>query len=131
MKPTRNNRTAFLYALAFLVLMAGVYHFIGLFYKINDAPIWRHVLFVLVDFYCVYGLLKRPKYFVYFFLIMTIQQYYSHGFQLIENWNAAHKIHWVSLFILVLFPIGLWFLYIEQKSIEGKEFNHKNGFNNV
>jgi hypothetical protein len=101
-----NTRRIFLYVFAVLTLIAATYHFTGIFYKINNSPVWRHALFVVIDLFCVYGFLKRPRYFIYLYSILIIQQYYSHGQHLINLWNLEHKIHWISLAVLVLIPIG-------------------------
>jgi hypothetical protein len=95
------------YLFAILSLLAAIYHFTGIFCKINSSPLWRHTLFVVVDLYCIYGFLKRPKSFVYFYLVLIVQQYYSHGQYLIKLWGLEHKMHWISFATLALMTIGL------------------------
>jgi hypothetical protein len=109
------------YALSFLSLLAAGYHFTGIFYKINNSPVWRHALFVAVDLFCIYGFLKRPRYFLYFYYVLIVQQYYSHGLHLIHSWNLEHRIHWISLGVVVLMPIGLIYLLADYKK---KEFRN-------
>ena len=109
------KRTLF-YVFAILSLLAAVYHLTGIFYKINDSPIWRHAIFVVVNSFCIYGFLKRPKYFIYFYIVLILQQFYSHGQHLIKLWELEHKIHWISFAVLVLMPIGLICLLVDYKT---------------
>ncbi len=88
--------------------IAALYHFAGLFFKVNDASVVRHATFVVTDAFCVYGFLKRPKYFVFFFAAFTLQQVYAHGQYLVQLWMSEDKIHWVSVIVLTLLPIGLF-----------------------
>ncbi len=90
-----------------IFLSAAAFHFVGLFYKINDAPLWRHAIFIGIDIFCAYGILKRPKYFVYFMLLFLIQQYFSHGYYLVKIWQEKKQIHWISIFDILLLPIVL------------------------
>lgn len=87
-------------------LIAASFHCIGIFYKINDVPIWRHIIFFLIDLYCAYGFFKKPKYFIWIFFLLLIQQYYSHAYFLLKMWNLYHKIHWISILVLSALPIG-------------------------
>ncbi len=91
-------------AIAWLV---AVYHFIGVFYKVNDAPAWRHLLFAGIDLFCGYGVLKRPKYFVYLAAVLLVQQYFSHGTYMVNMWIEKKQVHWISVFDLLLLPIVL------------------------
>ena len=93
--------------------IAGLYHFAGLFYQVNDASVSQHATFVVVDFFCVYGFWKRSGYFIYFFAAFTMQQYYSHGQYLIHLWMSEDKIHWISIVVLALMPTGLFCLIAE------------------
>src|ERR1041385_2783035 len=59
-----------------LSLVIAAYHFVGIFYQINSSPSWRHALFVCICLFCYYGFAKRPKYFIYIFLALSVQQFY-------------------------------------------------------
>ena len=102
----------------FLVLqvaltLAALYHFAGLFYKVNDAPFVRHAAFVVIDLFCVYGFRKRPRYIVFFFAPFTLYQYYTHGLHLIRLWTTENRIHWISVLVLAILPVGLIFLVLD------------------
>jgi hypothetical protein len=101
--------------------VAALYHGVGLFYKIDSSPVLRHALFAGLDLFCVYGFLKGRTYFVFFFTAFTVQQYYTHGKYLIEMWINQREIHWISVFVLVLLPVGLICLIADvlQSSVDG------------
>ena len=105
---------------AVLSSLVAIYHFVGVFYKVNESPIWRHLLFVMINLFCVYGILKRPKYFVYLVALLLVQQYYSHGSYLLNMWIEKKQIHWISVFDLLLLPIVLICL-IEDCKMKSRE----------
>ncbi len=88
-------------------LVASVYHLTGVFFKINSSPVYRHLIFVFINLIGVYGFSKRPKYFIYFYCLLIIQQYYSHGQFLLKIWHSYHHVNWISLIVLILLPVGL------------------------
>jgi hypothetical protein len=94
--------------------LAAGYHVLGIIYEVDDKPVWKHLIFVVIDLFFVYGLHKRTKYFIYIFAIFLLQQYFSHGNYLLLLWQEKHKVHWISLFILIILPIVLICLYEEQ-----------------
>jgi len=114
---TRSNLFVMFVVLFFL---AAIYHFVGIFYKVNDAPVWKHLLFVEIDLFCAYGILRRPKYFAYLFALFLLQQYYSHGTYLINMWNEKKQVHLISLFVLFVLPFALICL-IEGNKTKSKE----------
>ena len=94
-------------ALSFVV---SIYHVVGMFYKVNQSPTWRHGLFAAVSLCCFYGFYRRPKYFVYFFGLLLIQQFYSHGFSMVNLWVEKGQVDWISVVLLMLLPVALLFL---------------------
>ena len=109
-------------AFAVLAVFAGIYHLVGVFYKINESPVWRHALFAAINIFCVYGFLKRPKYFVYFVAILLVQQFYSHGSYMINLWLEKGQIHWISVFDLLLLSIALFCLIDDCKMKKVNQF---------
>lgn len=99
-----------------LSLVIAIYHLVGIFYQLDQSPPWRHAVFVIICLFCYYSFVKRPKYFVYFFLALTAQQFYSHGGYFISQWFHYNKVDWISLLLLVLFPIILINLIFDLKS---------------
>jgi hypothetical protein len=109
------SRSLLFKVFAALSCLAALYHFVGLFYKVDAAPIWRHTLFVFITLFCFYGFIKRPMYFVYFFGVLLLQQYYSHGTYMFKLWTQTLQIHWISVFDLLLLPIGFMVLLEDYK----------------
>ena len=102
--------------LAVLCLLTSIYHVVGIFYKINDAPPLRHLLFVGVTLFCTYGFSKRPSYFVYVFGLLLLQQYYSHGGDVIKMWDEKRQIDWLSAGVLVALTLGMFCLVEEVRA---------------
>jgi hypothetical protein len=103
----RKTRNILFKSFAGLACLAGIYHFVGVFYKVDESPIWRHLLFVGINLLSVYGFLKLPKYFVFFIALLFVQQCYSHGTYLVNLWIKTKQIHWISVFDLFLLLIAL------------------------
>jgi hypothetical protein len=97
-------------------LLAGLYHLIGLFAEINKEPLWRNGLFVIINLFCFYGLLKRPGYFVYLFGILLLQQVYSHGGDLLNLWSTHKQVDWLSLGVIIYMPLVFVLLVVDTRS---------------
>ena len=91
----------------------GVYHLIGIFYKIDVSPAVRHGIFFALSIYGIYGVLKRPTYFVYLFPILVGQQLYSHGTDFVNMWTTSHRIDFISLFVILYMPTLYIFLILD------------------
>ena len=104
-----NTKTRQVYFKLFAVFcfITAIYHLVGIFYKLNDAPPLRHLLFVGINLFCAYGILKRPWYFVYLFAVLLVQQYYSHGGSIISMWAEKKQVDWLSVAVLIALSIGM------------------------
>jgi hypothetical protein len=103
------------YAFAIISFIAMLYHIKGIFYPITLTPVWRHGIFVCINIICIYGVIKRPKWFIWFAAILTLQQCYSHGTYAIHLWQTENKIHWISIGDIILLPVLVWLLFIDRK----------------
>src|SRR6476619_2818419 len=85
------NKTRHILFIVFAVLAfaAMLYHTIGAVQPFDDTPAWRHTIFIGVCTICTYGLLKRPRWFVWFFGILTVQQLFRHGTHLVHLLEAG------------------------------------------
>ena len=117
---SERNKALLYTAFALLALIAGAYHFINLFYHFDKSPAWRHLLFVVVSLFCCYGFLRRPKYFILFFVFLSFQQSYSHGSYLVSRWQKQHQLDWISLSILIILPAILWVLIADYGTAHGR-----------
>jgi len=102
--------------ISILSLMVAAYHFVEIFYPIDPAPPWRHMIFVGISLFCCYGLVKRPKYFVYCFFVLLLQQFYSHGNYLLSQWYDFNKIDWISAVLLPFLLIIFFNLIMDLKT---------------
>ena len=97
-----------------LSVAAGLFHLVGLFYNVNDAPMWRHGLFVVINFLCAFLFIKRPGFFVYLYTLFAVQQYYTHGKKLLEGFSEPKNI-WLDFFVLLFVAIFLVNLMLEKR----------------
>lgn len=103
--------------LAILSGLAVIYHFTGIFYKVNSSSEWRHMLFIFINIICIFGLLKRPGWFVWFFFLLLLQQLYSHGGDIIRNWRHEQRIDWISVGVVILMPLTFVLLLLEKGAV--------------
>lgn len=112
---SQKARTVLFKVFAALFFCVAIYHLVSVFYKTDDSPVWRHLLFVAINLFCVYGFLKRPAYFVYFVALLLVQQYYSHGTHLVNFWIEKRRIDWPDVLVLLLLPVSLICLTEDRK----------------
>jgi hypothetical protein len=118
-----SNKTRHITFIAFAILAftALVYHAVAIYHPETPAPLInlvaaiRHAFFILVNIVCIYGILKRPKWFIWFVAALTLQQWYSHGSYAIELWQKQHIIHWISVADILLLPVLLILLRADKK----------------
>lgn len=108
---TQKAREILFKLLAAGAVCAAIYHAIGLFYPINEAPVWRHALFAVINVVAAVCFIKRPACFLPVFALLTVQQFYSHGTFLIYTWQQKQTIDWPSVLVLVFMPIALYALW--------------------
>ncbi len=90
---------------ALFFIAAAVYHFAGLFYPVNSAPVWRHGLFVVINLLFAWGMLKRPAWFIYVFFVLLLQQLYGHGSALLNHWHQTQHLAWIDLAVVIATPV--------------------------
>ncbi len=103
-------------AFALLALAAMIYHFIGVITAFDNTPAWRHILFIGIIIICIYGLLKRPVWFIWFWAILTLQQFYSHGAHFIR-FLTENNFVWIDFGVLLLMP-SIFILLLIDKNIK-------------
>jgi fumarate reductase subunit C len=108
---TRNIVFIFFAILAFAAML---YHTVGTIQPFDATPAWRHTLFIGICSISIYGLLKRPKWFVLFFGILTIQQLYSHGSHFVKLMQED-KINFIDIAVILLTPLLFILLLIDKK----------------
>lgn len=113
-----SNKTRHILFIIFAVLAfaASLYHTAGALQPFDKTPAWRHILFIGINTICIYGLIKRPEWFVWFFGVLTFQQLYSHGSYAIELWQQQYIVHWISVADILLLPLLLILLIVDKKN---------------
>lgn len=102
---------------AFLTFVTGIFHLIGIFYEVNDRSTAHHVLFTIINAICIYGFIKRPKFFVFAFGALVVHQYYTHGGSLLRHWKDYHTFkYWIDFFIVLFAPVFLVYLIKDWKT---------------
>jgi len=99
---------------------AAVYHAVGIAAPtlVEHAPAWRHALFVGINAGLAAGFLLRPRWFVYAFALLVVEQVYGHGLRAVEIWGAERRVDWPSVIVLATMPVMLALLVAEAR--EGK-----------
>jgi hypothetical protein len=114
-------RKVLFFVFAGLAMLAAVYHVTGICYQADGSAYWRHGIFAGISLFCCYGFLKRPGYFTIIIAVLLMQQYYSHGSFLLHLWAEQKKIHWISVFDLILLPIALLCLIEDYRLKKSKQ----------
>jgi hypothetical protein len=122
---TDKTRRVFFIIFACLAFAAAVYHLVAVFISFDKTPAWRHALFIGINIIAIYGLVKRPKWFLWFVVLLTLQQWYSHGSYAIGLWQNEHRIHWISIGVIVLLPLLCILLFIDQKAKRSYQASHE------
>ncbi len=105
MQPSEKRPLKIFYIYAFLALVAGLYHVNRYFFPSQDEPVMKHLIFLGICTICVFGLIKRPKWFLYFFGALTLYQLYSNGSHLFNQWRTFHTINYIDLCVVVMMPV--------------------------
>jgi hypothetical protein len=99
---------------AVFFIISAVYHLVAAFFKVNESPVWRNLLFTGINLFAAWGLVKRPPWFILIFFFLMLQQLYSHGTDFINLWQLHHKIDWMSAMVLVMMPSIFVFLLLDK-----------------
>jgi hypothetical protein len=54
-------------------------------------------------------------YFIYLFFLLMLQQFYSHGSDMIKLWNLQQKVDWMSLLVFIILPVIFVFLVLDKQ----------------
>ena len=107
-----------IYALLFLI--SALYHLIGLIYPemLVPVPLWRHLLFLIINMLSIVLILNRMKWSLYYFIILTVQQVYSHSNRMYDFWVLENKFDTISFIIILVLPPLNILLYHDQKRLK-------------
>jgi hypothetical protein len=79
----------------------------------DSSPAWRHALFVALNLGVAWGCWRRPRWFVWAFGLLLVQQLYSHGSAFAKAWPG--RVDWQSLLVLIWMPAVAFALWRERK----------------
>lgn len=106
---------AFLFRiLALLFAGAAIYHaiaFIAPGFSDGGAH-GRHAVFFAIDLLCAGYLLRRPRWFVAAFGLLTLQALWSHGSHAWFLWHTQRRQDWLSFAVILVVPFA-WALLVE------------------
>jgi len=95
--------------LAVLFVGAAIYHAIAFFlsaFSAGGSP-WRHGIFCAIDLICAGFLLRRPRWFVTAFGILTLQALNSHGHHAWMLQHEQRRLDWLSFAVLLVMPLTM------------------------
>jgi hypothetical protein len=95
-------------------IVLGFYHINLFFFSVNGNGA-AHLLFVAICVISAFGFWKRPKWFVYFFLLLVLWQLYIQGVYLYSRWQTVHLFDIKSFAIIILMPIIFMALQKDKK----------------
>jgi len=79
---------------------------------------WRHVVFVMIDATVAWLFLRRPRWFVWAYGVLTLQVLCSHGGSAWASWDHHGRVPWIDILALVAIPIALGLLVVDYRSRE-------------
>lgn len=82
-------------------------------------PIWRHLLFVVIDTSCASLFLRRPRWFVWAFFLLALQILNGHGLVVWTQLAERRPVDWLSVAVTLYAPIALWLLVIDWRARRG------------
>jgi hypothetical protein len=77
-------------------------------------PPLRHVAFMIVNSLAAFLFLKRPRWFIWPYLVLTVQVLQGHGVRLWRAWADEHQINWIDLIVISGVLLGLALLIQER-----------------
>jgi hypothetical protein len=112
-------KLAFLISI-FLFAGAALYHAWNLGLSFGDPALaWFHGAFVIIDTTMAFLFWLRPRWLVLPFVVLTVQQIYSHGEAAWSAWKTSGTLDGISLFIALFMPALLVLLVYDVHNSRG------------
>jgi hypothetical protein len=83
---------------------------------LGGAHVLRHELFVGLDLALVALLVLRPRWALIPTALLSLQQLWSHGSDLVDSLRGQGPVDWASALVLVFFPALLTLLVVERRT---------------
>jgi hypothetical protein len=78
-----------------------------------NYPMWRHIVFFLIDGVLAWLFLRRPLWLVWAYGVLTLQILNGHGRGAWRIWMDEHRVDWISVAVSVLAPVVLCTLFVD------------------
>jgi hypothetical protein len=103
------SRESLFRILAVLFAGAAVYHAAAFFHPAfsNGGAHWRHASFCAIDLLFAWYILRRPRWFVWAFGLLTLETLWSHGSHAWRLWSTEGRPDWLSFVVLIVVPCTL------------------------
>ena len=116
------NRRIFFYLAAAAFAFAALYHLAAILlpsfgrvaYAVN-YPVFRHVVFIAVDFTFAALFLLRPNWLVWPYLVLYAQVLNGHGLAALKLWRFERRVDWISILTVAGMTLGLALLIIDRR----------------
>ena len=111
-----SRRTLFrIFALLFVA--AAIYHAAAFAHPAlsEGGTRSRHAAFFAIDLLFAWYMLKRPRWFVAAFSLLTLETLYGHGLHAWKLWHDQGRLDWLSFAVLIAVPCMLAFLIAEAR----------------
>lgn len=79
-------------------------------------PAWRHVVFIAIDGSLAPLLLRRPRWLVWAYGLLTLQILNSHGLGAWRLWQENGQIDWISVAVSLAAPAILALLIVDRRA---------------
>jgi len=107
--------------MAVIFVLAVLYHaaalsipaFAKAAYPATYPPL-RHVAFIIVNSLAAFLFLRRPRWFIWPYLVLTAQVLQGHGVRLRQTWVDARQINWIDVIVVSGVLLGLVLLLRER-----------------
>jgi len=77
-------------------------------------PPLRHVAFVIADVLGASLFLSRPRWFLWPYLVLTLQVLQGHGVRAWRTWTLERRINWIDAITVLVVLFGLILLLLDR-----------------
>ena len=81
----------------------------------SAPPWWRHMIFAVISVAGIWYFLRRPVALLPLFILLTIQQFGSHGERALRWWVRDGKVDAISLLTLTALSVALVVLVLDAR----------------
>ena len=108
--------------------LAGLYHLAALaipaFARVAYPPMYsalRHVIFVIVDSLGAWLFLRRPRWLIWPYLVLTLQVLQGHGVRAWQTLVNEHQINWIDAVTVLGVLLGLISLLLDRAHLLARQ----------